>query len=360
VAPLSTIYSTPGFPNPELNRYALSMGASPASGVLQSAKLYQQLIERTGLPMAASADPGLLSFLLMGSHVSITLENPHYLQMFSVFDSAGTASRLLPNTFAGDADSSIFLALANQINLEAGGPVKVIVGPSDLRFEVSSFLFGATSPARMGGLTLPDLTIGQVEPIFREYLILLAWVSSEFFQRARRAYGGQPGLPEISVSTHPNGEGVNYFQQAFNELGVSARNAHNAAVPEFVFAIQGFHFRMRLPSNDGWHFAMSVPFIEERRFDARSVAANLIRGVLTHQFLYHCNRFNAERTGLKCGAFIDSGSVYVISAGTLPVLQRADFAKVLPSVYNLLLKKAQELFSEAGLSVASYYSRLDR
>jgi len=340
--------------------YSVSMGTSPASNLGQSGKFYQLLIERAGLQMVPPPDPGFLSFLLMGNTVSVSLENPHYIQMFSVFDSAGTSARLSRNTFGGAADSSALLHLANQINLEAGGPVKVVAGVSDVRFEVGSFLFGGTSPARMGNLSLPDLTPGQVEPIFCEYLVIMAWVIAEFFQRAGRPYGGQPGLPEFAISVTPNAEGLNYFQRAFDEMGVTAKNAGTPDAPEFVFAIQGFHFRMKTPRRDGWHFVMTLPFLEERRFDVRSTAANVIRGILTNQFLHHCNRFNAERAGLKCGAFVEPGVVFVICAGSLPPLPRAQFAQLFPAIYNLLLGKAQKLFADAGFETVSFHSHRQR
>jgi hypothetical protein len=118
--------------------------------------------------------------------------------------------------------------------------------------------------------------------------------------------------------------------------------------------------RRKTPPSDGWRFIMSVPFIEERRFDLNTTAANIIHGVLTEEFLHHCNRFNAENLGLKCGAFVNSGAVYVVAAGDIPHLPREQFAQLLPVVWTGLLDGARKSFQGANLRITSFYQQLER
>jgi hypothetical protein len=328
--------------------------------ISQAAHFYKALFERIGIKVAASDDPTLMHFHFLGSLLSLDLQNPACFRLSTTYRSAGASITPSPNTFDGVPEAKAFLSIANKINLELGGPVKVVVGTSDVCFESSCFLFGCPFPARLGSFELPILTLQQAEPIARTHLLFVAGVIPMFFQQAHRTYFvSQEPTPAIAPPALQNREDISYFQRAFDEQGVVAKNAGRPQMPEFVFAIEGFHFRMKITAG-GWRYLMSIPFVEERRFVPGTTGANIIHGVLTEGFLNHCNRFNAENPGFKCGAFIDPGGVYVIAAGDTPQLPCSHFSHLFPVLWNSLLDRARKLFAGANLPITSFYQQIEK
>jgi hypothetical protein len=326
--------------------------------IRQANDFYRVLFERIGIQVAASDDLTLMQFHFLGRLLSLDLRNPAYFRLSSSYRSAG-ASITPQNTFDGVPEPQAFLSIANKLNLGAG-PVKVVVGTSDVRFESSCFLFGCPFPARLGSFELPILTLQQAEPIARTHLLLIAGVIPMFFQRAHRTYFvSQDHTLGIAPPALPNREDISYFQRAFDEQGVDAKNTGPPQMPEFVFAIERFLFKMKILGG-GWRYLMGIPFVEERRFVPGTNRANIIHGVLTEGFLNHCNRFNAENPGLKCGAFINPGGALVMAWGDVPQLPRSEFSRLLPVVWNGLLDSARKLFAAANLPITSFYQQIEK